>query len=79
MRLGDWLKKNDVTYEAFGARVGASRQRVGHWVSGENVPRPETMIAITRETGGEVTANDFMPSAGDGSDGADTQEAGAAA
>lgn len=59
MRLGEWLKSNDLTQEAFGCRVGASKQAVARWVAGENMPRREHIAAITRETSGAVTANDF--------------------
>jgi transcriptional regulator with XRE-family HTH domain len=59
MKLGDWLKREKMTLEDFGLRIGRSHSAVSRYVSGERVPGRETMGLILTQTGGEVTPNDF--------------------
>jgi 3,4-dihydroxy 2-butanone 4-phosphate synthase / GTP cyclohydrolase II len=61
MKLGDWLKRNDVTRADFARRIGVSPGAVtlicrehGAWLSRETAER------IVAETGGAVTPNDFL-------------------
>lgn len=59
MKLENWLKEQDINPSEFGRRCGVSHTAVGRWMRGDRVPRPAQMAAITRETGGAVTAVDF--------------------
>jgi transcriptional regulator with XRE-family HTH domain len=61
MKLGDYLRERNITLEAFGGRIGVDESTVSRYVTGERVPRPLIMAEIIRETGGLVTANDFVP------------------
>jgi 3,4-dihydroxy 2-butanone 4-phosphate synthase / GTP cyclohydrolase II len=64
MKLGDWLKRNQVTRADFARRIGVSPGAVtmicrehGSWLSRETAER------IVAETLGAVTPNDFLNSA----------------
>jgi 3,4-dihydroxy 2-butanone 4-phosphate synthase / GTP cyclohydrolase II len=64
MKLGDWLKRNQVTRADFARRIGVSPGAVtlicrehGSWLSRETAAR------IVAETLGAVTPNDFLDSA----------------
>lgn len=59
MRLADWLKANKVTHEKFAERIATDRSSVSRYAAGR-MPRRAHLQAIIRETGGEVTANDFV-------------------
>lgn len=61
MILSDWLKRNELTRRDFAKRIGVSPIMITEYCNGTAWPKRETMIAIARETNGEVTANDFMP------------------
>jgi 3,4-dihydroxy 2-butanone 4-phosphate synthase/GTP cyclohydrolase II len=61
MKLGDWLKRNQVTRADFARRIGVSPGAVtlicrehGSWLSRETAER------IVAETSGAVTPNDFL-------------------
>ena len=61
MKLGDWLKRNQVTRADFARRIGVSPGAVtlicrehGAWLSRETAER------IVAETHGAVTPNDFL-------------------
>lgn len=65
MKLADWLdlpnsdgsrKRRD----KFATDIGVTPQMISAYCSGRNWPTKERMEAITRETGGAVTANDFI-------------------
>lgn len=60
MRLEEWMRQNRVTQAEFGARVGVGQDAVSRWASGSRTPRPDHMAQIRRETGGAVTADDFI-------------------
>src|SRR5580704_17247571 len=64
MKLGDWLKRNQVTRADFARRIGVSPGAVtlicrehGSWLSRETAER------IVAETLGAVTPNDFLSNA----------------
>lgn len=60
MKLADWLKKTRTRQYAFAAKIGVSAGMVSDYCNGLARPgRPEIFEAIARETGGEVTPNDF--------------------
>lgn len=59
MKLKDYLKQVDISPERFGKRIGVSGQAVRRYLDGR-MPRRSVIVAITLETSGEVTANDFV-------------------
>jgi transcriptional regulator with XRE-family HTH domain len=59
MKLTDWIKQNDVTRGAFADKIGVTPMALSRYERGERIPEKETMAAIFRETGGDVTPNDF--------------------
>lgn len=60
MRLAKWLTENGVSNPDFGKRIDRSAEAVRRYANGERVPDREAMIAIDRETSGQVTPNDFF-------------------
>lgn len=58
MKLSEYLKHNELTYEAFGQQIGLPFQMVGKYVAGA-IPRRPIMERISAATAGQVTANDF--------------------
>jgi len=61
MKLGDWLKLNNVSRSDFARRTGLSKGSISQICNQENawVSR-ETAQQIMRETGGAVTPNDLL-------------------
>lgn len=68
MKLADWLKKTKTRRYAFAQRIGVRASVVSDYCKGRYCPRPKVAEAIIRETGGEVTANDFLSIAADHAD-----------
>jgi len=67
MKLGDWFKIRNPDGSRrlkghFAERIGVSAPMISEYIAGTVWPGRETMEAIARETGGEVTANDFLQS-----------------
>lgn len=65
MKLADWLKTptedgSKRSYGAFAKDIGVTPQMISAYCSGRMWPGKERMEAIVRETGGAVTANDFL-------------------
>lgn len=61
MQLGPYLKERDISFADFATRIGAANAGVVHkYVNGKRYPRRRFLLAIARETEGEVTANDFV-------------------
>lgn len=67
MKLAEWLaipntdgsrKRKGV----FAAQIGVTQTMITEYAEGRVWPRREVMEAIVRETGGQVTANDFLQS-----------------
>jgi len=65
MKLSEWLatpnpdgtrKRRD----KFATDIGVTPQMISAYCSGRNWPTKERMEAIVKETGGVVTANDFI-------------------
>jgi transcriptional regulator with XRE-family HTH domain len=61
MTLREFLGRKGLTLTEFGKLIGKTPQSVGRYRDGKKFPRPETLRAIERATGGHVTANDFLP------------------
>ena len=61
MKLGDWLKRNNMSRAEFARRTGLSKGSISQICNEESawVSR-ETAEQIFRETGGAVTPNDFL-------------------
>ncbi len=59
MDLGEYLRQNEMTQEAFAQRVGTDQASVSRWISGKRFPTRSAIVAIKRATRGMVTANDF--------------------
>ncbi|NYT43131.1 XRE family transcriptional regulator [Sphingomonas sp. R-74633] len=59
MHLRDWLKREEINFPEFGAKIERTAQAVQRYASGERIPDRETMPRIVLATRGEVTANDF--------------------
>jgi 3,4-dihydroxy 2-butanone 4-phosphate synthase/GTP cyclohydrolase II len=61
MKLGEWLKRHDVSRSDFARRIGLSKASVTQICNGQNawISR-ETAEQIVRETKGAVTPNDFL-------------------
>ncbi len=68
MKLAEYLKREGLTLGQFGARVGVAKPTVPHWVHGNSRPDWFRIRAIQAATGGEVTAEDFVPPAAPGGD-----------
>ncbi|WP_374634006.1 helix-turn-helix domain-containing protein [Ferrovibrio sp.] len=59
MKLVEWLKRNGKKPEAIAAVIGLSQPGISRVLSGQRIPRPETMARIVLATGGQVQPNDF--------------------
>ncbi len=59
MQLQKYLQRENLTASQVAARIDRSVSTVTRAMRGEVIPDPDTMKAITVETGGEVTPNDF--------------------
>lgn len=61
MRLGDWLQKHGFTQKAFADAIGVTQGRVAQLCKGGENPPISLIAKIEAATGGDVTAQDFMP------------------
>jgi len=60
MKLADWLKETKIRRYVFAERIGVQPSVISDYCNGKYCPRPKIAEAIIRETGGAVTANDFL-------------------
>lgn len=60
VKLGRYISREKITYEAFGKRIGRDHTAVSRYVNGKRLPNRVTMRKIIDATGGAVTANDFL-------------------
>jgi transcriptional regulator with XRE-family HTH domain len=60
MKLADWLRETGSTQTEFARRIGVTQGYVTQLCSGMAWPGRAVAEAIQRETGGKVTANDFL-------------------
>jgi len=60
MLLRDWMERHGVSDDDLAARIGRHRTDCFRYRRGQHVPRAEVIIAIERETNGEVTAEDLL-------------------
>lgn len=63
MRLADYLTANGLTAARFADLIGVNRSTVARWLDPERpiMPHQEHRARILEVTGGQVTANDFVP------------------
>lgn len=66
MKLGDWIKKAGLTHEEMAERVGCDTSTITRLIprAGKSQMRQPSFHLVARikdATGGEVTANDFLP------------------
>jgi transcriptional regulator with XRE-family HTH domain len=61
MRLAEYLTANGLTPEKFADELGVDAVSVRRYMSGTRRPRWAVMARIADLTGGQVTANDFVP------------------
>jgi 3,4-dihydroxy 2-butanone 4-phosphate synthase/GTP cyclohydrolase II len=64
MQLAEWLSLNGIKRKDFAEMVGVSPAHITQLCDGKSWPGRDVAERISRETGGQVTANDFLPSAG---------------
>lgn len=60
MKLKSYMTENGLTAQAMAERLSEPVRTVQKWMSGERIPRPDSMRKIQEATGGQVTANDFF-------------------
>lgn len=60
MDLSDWLDANKLTRAEFAEKASVHPVTVSKWITRKMQPRPHHFEAISRVTGGDVTANDFI-------------------
>jgi DNA-binding transcriptional regulator YdaS (Cro superfamily) len=60
MKLAEWLKQTKIRRYVFAERIGVQPSVISDYCKGKYCPRPKVAEAIIRETGGAVTANDFL-------------------
>jgi DNA-binding transcriptional regulator YdaS (Cro superfamily) len=60
MKLAEWLKQTKTRRYIFAGRIGVQPSVISDYCKGRYCPRPKIAAAIIRETGGAVTANDFL-------------------
>jgi len=61
MKLATYLKDRGMKRKDFAAAIGCAPSCVSEWIKTDRFPRPRYLERIAKATGGEVTANDFMP------------------
>ena len=54
------MLRNDKSREDIAEKLGVSVVSVGRYLTGERLPRPETLIKIKSMTQNLVTADDFL-------------------
>jgi len=60
MKLREWLQTNRMTYEAFGAKVGADKSQVWRWAHEERIPTLPQAAEIQAATDGAVKLEDWV-------------------
>lgn len=59
--LRRWRQAQGLTLAALGSLIGVTKHTVSSYETGRRYPRPVTLAAIVRVTGGAVTPADFLP------------------
>lgn len=60
MKLASYLKAHDIAPRAFAGSIEVSLTALYRYMAGDRFPRPKVLARIERETGGVVSANDFV-------------------
>lgn len=59
MKLGEWLKKEQMSPIVFAVSCGVSLRQVYRYIKGDYIPKVFTVRRITKFTNGEVTPEDM--------------------
>lgn len=62
MKLAEFLSLRKISQADFASAIGATQASVSRYCGGRVPENKDMMLAIVRETGGLVTANDFFAS-----------------
>lgn len=65
MTLAEYMAERGLSDEEMAERIGCSSFAVKKWRYRERTPRGAAMRRIKEATGGEVTADDFLPAEGE--------------
>lgn len=60
MTLNEYLSVNDIPPPAFAYSIDVSPQAVYRYLDGSRMPKRPILLKISEQTGGAVTANDFI-------------------
>ena len=60
MTLREYLSDKSITVRDFAERLGVSPVTVSRWLNGQRRPEWSLLAKIEAETGGAVTAKDFV-------------------
>jgi len=60
MKLETYLTKTGIKPADFAKRIGVAPASVYRYLAGDRIPARGILRAISRETGGKVTADDFF-------------------
>ncbi|WP_181166233.1 helix-turn-helix transcriptional regulator [Mesorhizobium sp. B2-6-7] len=63
MKLAQYISDHEMTDEAFAVTVGMSQSQISRIKRGISRPSWDSVAAIERATGGQVTASDFAQTA----------------
>jgi DNA-binding transcriptional regulator YdaS (Cro superfamily) len=66
MKLSQWIEQNRGTVRQIANGAGVHYATAWKWVHGVKIPNWKHIPAIERVTGGNVTAEDFVPKKSDG-------------
>ncbi len=58
--LTKFRQENDLTLDALGERIGATKGMISKWEAGKAFPRRRFIAKIAEVTSGQVSANDFI-------------------
>lgn len=58
--LTKFRQENNLTLDALGERIGATKGMVSKWEAGKAFPRRRFIAKIAEVTAGKVSANDFL-------------------
>jgi transcriptional regulator with XRE-family HTH domain len=61
MQLDEWMRRNGKTYQDVADALGVDDVTIGRYARGERRPRWDVLTRLVEVTGGDVTANDFLP------------------
>jgi len=60
MKLKDYLKLEEISYDDFATTIEVSSRSVYRYINGEVIPLPDALEKIYFATNGSVSPNDFF-------------------